>query len=41
MWHSTQFHHLQFLDMHFAQWDEDKCAELSETSPMLLHLHHN
>ena len=27
--HSTQFHRLQFLDMHFAQWDDDKYAELS------------
>ena len=27
--HSTQFHCLQFLDMHFAQWDDDKYAELS------------
>ena len=29
-WHSTQFHHLQFLDMHFAQWDNNKYAELSK-----------
>lgn len=28
--HATRFHRLQFLDMHFTQWDEDKYAELSE-----------
>ena len=32
----TCFHHLQFFDMHFTQWDEDKYAELSKSLSVLL-----
>lgn len=28
--YASQFHYLQFLDLHFHQWDEDKYAELSK-----------
>ena len=36
MQHMTCFHHLQFFDMHFTQWDEDKYAELSKFLSVLL-----
>lgn len=29
--HASYFHWLQFLDLHFQQWDEDKYAELSKS----------
>jgi hypothetical protein len=28
--HASHFHYVQFLDLHFRQWDEDKYLELSE-----------
>ena len=28
--HVTPFHHWQFIDMHFQQWDEDKYANLGK-----------
>jgi hypothetical protein len=29
--HASYFHWLQFIDLHFDQWDKDKYAELSES----------
>ncbi|KAF8592627.1 hypothetical protein K439DRAFT_1643685 [Ramaria rubella] len=33
--YSSQFHWMQFLDLHFQQWDEDKYLEISR------HVHYN
>lgn len=33
--HATHFHRHQAMDMHFAQWDEDKYAELSKPTLIL------
>jgi len=30
--HASYFHWLQFIDLHFDQWDKDKYVELSESS---------
>jgi len=27
--HASYFHYIQYLDLHFSQWDADKYAELS------------
>lgn len=37
--HASYFHWIQFMDLHFRQWDKDKYFELSEFSSM--HLIHS
>jgi hypothetical protein len=36
--YSSHFHWLQFLDLHFQQWDDDKYLELSKLTKVRLSL---
>ena len=36
VWHASHFHYLQFIDLHFQQWDDDKYPDLSKLNTFML-----